>query len=226
VLRRSGSFSRPPSNYQLAYRGQFYDVWQKRAPSSVVQHAALGDPLQPGAIPRCAAVQKFARTAGGTRLAYVERPLLPVMPVANAQRPKFWTPDGADPTNLRPYGAGTLTNSINVPGGGHYTIWIQGSFGRGYTVRIDGKRAGQIKNQLNGRGQFGMAGTVTLAPGRHTVQLVRRSGNLSPGDGGRNRLLGPVVLDPSTDTLAVKTIPASSWRQLCGKRLDWIESIR
>ena len=225
VLRRAGSASRPPSNYRLAYRGHFYDVWQKRG-SNVVQHIPLGDPLQPGAMPSCSALQKFGRAGGGTRLAYVERPFLPVMPVVTAHHPKFWTPDGTDPSNLRPYGAGTLTGSLTVPGGGGYTVWVQGSFGRGYTVLIDGRRVGEVKNQLNGRGQFAMAGTVTVAPGRHAIQLVRPSGNLSPGDGGRNRLLGPVVLDPSSDARTVKEIPASNWRQLCGRRLDWIESIR
>jgi hypothetical protein len=224
VLRRAGSASRPPSNYRLAYRARFYDVWQKRAPDPV-QHVALGDPLQPGAVPRCSLVRKVAG-AGGTRLAYVERPFLPVMPVVTAHHPRFWTPDGADPTNLRPYGAGTLTGSLSVPAAGRYTVWVQGSFGRGFTVLVDGRRVGVVKNQLNPRGQFDSAGTVTLAAGRHTIQLVRPSGNLSPGDGGRNRLLGPVVLDPSTDARAVQTIPASSWRQLCGRRLDWIESLR
>ena len=143
-----------------------------------------------------------------------------------ARHPRFWTPDGADPTNLRPYGAGTLTGSLTVATPGRYAVWVQGSFGRGYTVLVDGLRVGQVKNQLNPRGEFGLAGNVELAPGRHTIQLVRPSGSLYPGDGGRNRLLGPVVLDPASDARTVKEIPAAGWRQLCGRRLDWIESIR
>src|SRR5205823_379462 len=127
---------------RLAYRGEFYDVWQKSS-SNVVAHLPLGDPVQPGAVPACSAVRKLAR-AGGPRLAYVERPRLPVMPVASARHPRFWAPDGTDPTNLRPYGAGTLTGSLSVPAGGRYVVWVQGSFGRGYTVRVDGRRVGQV----------------------------------------------------------------------------------
>jgi hypothetical protein len=65
-----------------------------------------------------------------------------------------------------------------------------------------------------------------LQPGRHTVLLVRPRGNLSPGDGGRDRLIGPVVLDPAGDSRAVRKLPNSAWRQLCGRQLDWMESVR
>jgi len=79
---------------------------------------------------------------------------------------------------------------------------------------------------LNPRGQFALAGTVSLGAGSHTIQLVRQGGSLYPGDGGRDGILGPVVLDPAGDNRVVKRIPASGWRQLCGRRLDWIESVR
>jgi hypothetical protein len=34
------------------------------------------------------------------------------------------------------------------------------------------------------------------------------------------------VLDPVSDARAVRQLPASGWRQLCGKRLDWVEALR
>jgi hypothetical protein len=58
------------------------------------------------------------------------------------------------------------------------------------------------------------------------MTLTRPTGSLFPGDGGRNRLIGPVVLDPATDARVVRTLPSSRYRELCGKRLDWVEAIR
>jgi hypothetical protein len=224
VLRRSGSASRPPSDYRLAYSGRFYDVWQKTN-VQVLAHLALGDTVQPAAVPPCPRIGTLAGR-GATRLAYVERPQLPVLFPAQARRPRFWTPDGTDPTNLRPYGAGTLTGAIDVPQGGRYTVWVQGSFGRPVTVSIDGRRVGKVQHELNPRGQSDVAGQVSLGPGRHTILVVRPSGNLYPGDGGRNRLLGPIVLDPASDTRTVRELPATRWHDLCGRRLDWVEAIR
>jgi hypothetical protein len=103
---------------------------------------------------------------------------------------------------------------------------VQGSFGRGFSVSIDGHPIGTVRHQLNPRGQFAVAGATALSPGTHTVQLTSPGGDLYPGDGGHNRLLGPVVLDPATDSRAVRLLPAARWRDLCGRRLDWVESIR
>lgn len=225
VLRRSASASRPPGNYRLVYSGHFYEVWQKAPAPTVLRHIPLGDQLQPAGVPQCSQL-KLLTTVGADRLAYVDRPQLPVFLTALAPRPRYWAADLTDPTNIRPSGAGTLTGSIDVGQHGRYTVWVQGSFGRATALVIDGRRVGTAKNELNPRGQFVSVGQITLPPGRHTIQLIRGTGNLYPGDGGRNRLLGPVVLDPSTDTRAVGQLPVSRWRDLCGRRLDWVEAIR
>jgi len=224
VLRRSGSSARPPSDYRNVYEGHYYDVWEKIPGARVTRHLPLGTPLQPAAVPRCADVRALAN-AGGSRLAYVERPPLPVLFPAQARHPSDWVPDGTDPTNLRPYGPGTLTGTIRIARAARYTVWVQGSFGRGFSVSIDGHPVGSVRHELNPRGQFDVAGATALSPGTHTIQLVRPSGSLYPGDGGRNRLLGPIVLDPATDNRSVRELPAARWRGLCGKRLDWVEAL-
>jgi hypothetical protein len=223
VLRRSGSASRPPSNYRRVYIGRFYNVWRRVGPPPV-RHMSLGTALQPAGVPSCAQLKTLSHSGG--RLAYVERPQLPVMMPGQAQHPAAWAPDGTDPTNLRPYGPGTLTGRLTVTQPGRYQVWVQGSFGRRITVYVDNERVGAISAQLNGRGQFASPGGAGLSPGRHTIRLVRPSGSLYPGDGGRNRLLGPVVLDPASDSRAVHQLPASDWRSLCGRHLDWVESLR
>jgi hypothetical protein len=223
VLRRSGSASRPPSNYRLVYIGRFYEVW-RRSGAAPLRHLALGTPLQPGSVPRCSDVRSLSRA--GSRLAYVERPVLPILTIAQTRHPATWTPDGVDPTNLRPYGPGTLTGDVTVTQPARYQVWVQGSFGRGYAVYVDNDLVGRVRRELNGRGQFASPGAAGLSPGRHTIRLVRPGGSLYPGNGGRNRLLGPVVLDPATDSRAVRVLPSASWHSLCGRNLDWVEALR
>jgi hypothetical protein len=226
VLRRSASASRPPSNYRRVYSGRFYDVWQKSAPTStVIQHLGLGDLLEPGAVPPCSAMQKLSQ-AGGSKLAYVPVPKLPVLLSAKAKYPRTWGPDPVDPTNLVPHGGGTLTGTISVTTPSRYAVWLEGSFGRPFTVVIDGHVVGKVGNELNGRSQYAFVGHIPLGPGTHTVQIVHPTGNLAPGDGGDGRLLGRLVLDPANDTRVIRELAPSDWRQLCGQNLDWVESVR
>jgi hypothetical protein len=92
---------------------------------------------------------------------------------------------------------------------------------------VDGHRVGTVQHELNPRGQYLEAGAIALSPGRHTITALRPGRLLFyPGDGGRNRLLGPIVLDPASDTRTIRRLPISQWRSLCGKSLDWVEAIR
>ncbi len=64
VLRRSPVASRPPSVYDLVWKGQWYEVWQMRAGSpEVLEHASLGNALDPRGVPPCSEVRRLARAA-------------------------------------------------------------------------------------------------------------------------------------------------------------------
>jgi hypothetical protein len=104
-------------------------------------------------------------------------------------------------------------------------VWAQGSFSRGIAVFLAGRRVGTAQNELNPRGESALVGTVELTAGRHTMQLERHAGSLAPGDGAAERL-GPIVLQPASDSQPVQTLPSSRWRELCGRRLDWVEALR
>ena len=72
VLRRSPVASRPPSTFQLAWRGHWYDVWRRDPSASPVRvHLGLGMPSDPGAVPPCGEVVGLAQAArpGGALLA-------------------------------------------------------------------------------------------------------------------------------------------------------------
>jgi hypothetical protein len=56
--------------------------------------------------------------------------------------------------------------------------------------------------------------------------VVRPANNLTPGDGGTGRLLGPVVFLRGNTLGSVSTIAPSQAHRLCGQSLDWIEIVR
>ena len=86
VTRRSPAESRPPSNYRLAWRGSYYDLWQRPdGPSpNVLRHVPLGESttlpycgvsqnakarsecsVDPIAVPPCPKIHDLARRAAG-----------------------------------------------------------------------------------------------------------------------------------------------------------------
>jgi hypothetical protein len=219
VLRRSGSASRPPSNFRLVAGTPHYEVW-RRVSGSLARHLSLGSQLQPGAAAPCNAVRELA--GHGSRLAFVPRPALPALTTAQMRHPAAWRPSG--PGTLKPSGPGTATGSLSVPRAARYSVWLEGSFSRGVTVLVDGHRVGSVRRQLGPQGQQVPAGRVDLTAGAHTLALERAAGGPAPGNGAAETI-GAVVLDPAEDTRAVRTVPAGSWRTLCGENLDWVEAV-
>jgi hypothetical protein len=229
VLRRSPSISRPPAAYERTFTGDWYEVWERKGPLTVSTHTPLGDPIQASAAPRCPRLRRLAEQGARKRmrLAYVPRPSSAYLVPARLEFPPAWQVDGADPLTLRPAGPGRIDAEVLTRVPGRHRVWVQGSFGRGYRVSVDGKPAGRIEYELNPRGQYGLAGTVALAPGRHNVTIVRGGGDLRPGNGGSNRLLGPVVLSPvASEGRAVRYSRARDPRSLCRRALDWVELVR
>ena len=84
ALRRSPVADRPPSNYALAYRGRWYDVWRRTGPA----------PLRHVPAPSCASI----RSLGAQHpLVAARRALLGVYDIASAPLPAGWSHDPADP---------------------------------------------------------------------------------------------------------------------------------
>ena len=197
VLRRSPSESRPPSVYRLVWRGAYYEVWQRR-PGRIGSHLPLGDVLQPGAVPHCAALPRG-------RLLAVPRARVAVA--------------GFDEL-LYPTRAETFSADVRVPAATTYTVWVGGSWRSQLTVAIDGRTVGRARHVLNNTGQYWRLGSVAVAPGIHRVTLHYRGADTHPASGGYALPLGPVVLAPEeTPRVLEATAPA-----LCGRRLDWVET--
>jgi len=63
VLERDPRWSRPPAAYALAWRGRYYEVWQRRLAPTVLVHLPLGDDADPSARAPCDSVLELATRA-------------------------------------------------------------------------------------------------------------------------------------------------------------------
>lgn len=227
VLRRNPSQSRPPSPYDLVWRGEFYEVWQRPLdldPGAVISHVPLGGGTQPVRFPPCDLVRETAAKAGREgRVAAVVRD--PNATAALTDFPADWAADPASGT-LTPLSDGTADGSIQIPASGRYRVWVGGSARGAVEVSIGGVPAGRARGMLNNNGQFIQLGEMDLARGRLPVTLSYERGSaLRPGVGAYPFGLGPVVIEPVADPELVE-LPASEADDLCRRPLDWIEALR
>lgn len=227
VLRRNPRQSRPPSPYELVWRGDYYDVWQRPEDfeaSRVIAHKGFGSGFQPAAVPNCAAIQDVASQAGSSgAVVAAER-----APNAVAELPEFpadWVPDPVNKT-LTPLSDGTATGTVTVPEAGRYKVWVGGSSRGKVSVELGGQSAGSARNLLNNNAQFIGLRELDLDAGELSVAMsYERGGALRPATGGYPFGIGPVVLEPVGDPEIVRVSPGDA-QKLCGRSLDWIEAVR
>jgi hypothetical protein len=201
VLRRSPVASRPPSPYRPAWRGRWYEVWQRdQAAAPVRVHMALGSGLDPGGVPRCADVLALARAArpDGELLAAIAR--APVIAASGA--------------------------TAQLPSAGRWEVWLGGAPRTPTAVKIDGVTAGRTGPELSYPGQWVPMGVAALSAGPHAIE-VRASGSaLRPGAGNSDEFpIGPVALVRAGAAGGVLRVAPSRARALCGQRFDWIEAV-
>jgi hypothetical protein len=231
VLRRSPIASRPPANFDRVRSTKYYDVWQRRAGPTVLEHLPIARPAaEAGAVASCRRIASVAARASapGSRLAYVERQQTPSLIPTRVPHPPDWGQVLGDPNALIPRGStGQVVGTVNVPAGGSYRVWVQGTFDRAVPIWVGGRRVGRAgPRELGPPGSFVPVGGTQLPPGPVQVRVVRPGDNLAPGDGGTNRYLGPVVLEPAGPAPQVRYLAARDAHSLCGRRLDWVEAVR
>jgi hypothetical protein len=234
ILRRSPTLSRPPANFRLAWRGRYYDLWRRTASPRVLRHDPLGrDVFHPAARVSRALARSWAgraRRAGG-RIAYVpRRPLEGVFTARLKPLPGRWVLFGGYPRAVVPAGPGSATGTVRVARSGRYRLWVEGSFARRMTLRVDGRLAGRTGEELNNPGEYASFGPLPLARGRHRITVSQGGGTLQPGSGGylsSLRHVGALFLAPVADeTLPVRLLDPADWRRLVGVNADWLEIVR
>jgi hypothetical protein len=224
VLRRSPVASRPPSPFQLVLRDRFWEVWQRPAQMSplVLAHLPLGNSLQPGGVPSCAAVGRLARTAGAQKLVAVPANNPIVVPLGEANAPKRWSNDSE---HLTLAGAGTARIVIAVARAGRYEIWLGGSISGPVKLSVNGVEIGIARYETQEDGQYVPFGAIGLEAGSYSVSIAYDGGDWRPGSGGPPATVGPLVLQSELPEPQPMTVPLSAARSLCGRELDWIEAL-
>jgi hypothetical protein len=226
ITRRDPTDSRPPSAYSLIWRGTYYEVWHRRpgAPAAIA-HVGLSGALAV----QCPRVQRLAKIAssGGAQLVGARAPELVEIPVTSAHRPAGWT---RTRVGLVMKGPGQLRVPFTVPHGGVWDMWLRGEIMRAVHMGVDGHPIGSVAAQLGGNSlnpnTMAPLG-VRLSAGRHLLSIARGGASFAPGDGGFAFLDRILLTPPAADTEeTLATVPAASWRSLCGQRFDWIEVVR
>ncbi len=225
VTRIRPNESRPPANYRLEHRDEYYEVWRRRPRPVVIHHHSILDEDARTSVgdPDCAALDAIAREApAGSRFVGAVQPERRTFLVPEAEdRPSGW-PDSAErPGQMSLTTPGRASGTLSVDGGS-YTAWLEGSFGRPVTVRVDGREVGSAQG-INTPGAWLRAGRVRLERGRHRIEVGRGGGGLAPGDGAPSTL-GAVALVADGEPRLVSVEPENI-RRLCGRPLDWVELV-
>jgi hypothetical protein len=229
VLHRSPIASRPPAGYALAWRGHYWEVWQRPVEPGppIVGDLPLGTGFQPGAVPGCTAVLRLAKQvpAGGT-LATVPRTPPAVVDLTKVQLPPGWLLDPTRAGAVEPTSAGSLEFGVLVPRTGRYGIWLGGTFKSRVRVYIDGKLAASKRGVLEWEPQVQLGDTQLSGGTVHQVRIVYDGPSfLHPGSDGLETGFGPFALSSATGNQPVSYVQPAQARSLCGRYLDWIEAI-
>jgi hypothetical protein len=254
VVRVGPTESEPSTlyGYSPVWQGRYYQLWQQPAHprTRVIAHVPLGDsstdpycgrasnaadipdcPIAPAAVPSCTQVHALARSAAdadGELVAY-ER-TNPI--VARTTQLQYVGTDWyAAPGEIAPVGSGAkATWRLELPHAiAGYQLWLGGSFQRGFTVTVDGRRIGSVADALDPVGAYERVGApLRLAAGAHTITVASPGVNLSPGNADSEPYyteLSAIALSPPASTARYLTESPARASSLCGRSLDWIEVV-
>ena len=223
--RRGADSSRPPSNYVRDRGTPFYDVWRRTDDVQVRAHAPQQSLFEAYGEPECSSIRDLAKQAEqGEQVVAAPAPDEVRFDFTKVEPPRGWVPQEDLPGTVRPNVPATARAELEFPASGRWRIWVFGSTGRPIHVRVDGREAGRAQG-VNTPGEWLGAGQADIEAGRRTVEIVRPSGTIKPGDGYIGRL-GPVVFQRVQPQELEWVAPEQAASRLCGRRLDWVELAR
>jgi hypothetical protein len=226
VVRRSPFKSRPPGDFARAWRGNDYEVWKRSRDGAAREHLALGTGVQPGDAASCRTVRALVargRAADARQLRFAPRRpnVAPSLRASQRSPLAVLQPDGS----VAFVGPGSVTARVRIPRAETYRLWTQGNVGRPLRATIDGRSAGSVANDSGGDGNVLQFDAVPLTVGTHVLRLERGGGGLAPGDAAFTNIRA-IALEPvAADAQSLRSLPIDDWRVLCGKQLDWIETV-
>ena len=230
VLRRSGVGSRPPSVYSLAWRGRYYQVWQRpEGASPILEHLSLGGRLQPTASPSCAEIVRLGRLAAaedGLLGAVLRPPAILIGPDGSLGAPASLSSYGEDAKALYLTDPGSVEARFQASAPGIYGLWVGGMWRGRLEATVDGRPLGDARNVAAWPSNFVELGRIRLDTGPHVVQFRYSGPSLHPGSAGPPAFgLGPFAVSDGTQDRHVTYVEPSNARTLCGRSLDWVEAL-
>jgi hypothetical protein len=225
VTRRDPRASRPPAAYRLAWRGIYYEVWQRRRGAEpAVKHIA-GSSRAPLACARVREVAGIAR-AYGFNVVGARQPELVRVRLRHATHPRGWGRIGGGWAMQH---AGTLSAGFTLPHAGAWQLWLQGQFMPSIGVSIDGRTLASLSGQLAGNSLVpDTVGPlrVRLGAGAHRLSVTRSGFSLAPGNGGAAVLENAYLVPAGTSAQRLRTLDLSApARALCRTPYRWIELV-
>jgi hypothetical protein len=219
--------SRPPAEYELAWKGRYNELWQRPpGTSNVLAHLPAGTTFDPGGTPSCERILELARTPGATRLATVERtrPAAVIEP-GRTTLPDGWRRDRGNAGIVYPTSAGTINTTFTIDRPGRYTLWAGSSFRSRLAAIVDGQEIGALRHQLEESASYVPLGSVDLTAGTHRLSLEYDGPDLHPGSGWTPLPLEPLVVAGETADRPVEYVTPAEAASLCDRHVDWVEAL-
>jgi hypothetical protein len=114
--------------------------------------------------------------------------------------------------------------TVTVRQPGRHLVFVGGAFRRQLDLLVDGRKVSSRRHRLNHEGQYEPLGQIDLSRGSHRIGLRYRPADLAPGSGGPAFPLGPLYVVRESNP-RIKVVSPARARALCGRRLDWMESV-
>lgn len=223
VLKHTATGSRPLFNFDLAYRGKFYDVWRKNQfGNEKISSISLGNNYLPGESLTCKELRARVKDSTGKVYAALRIPNQ-VVSLDGGQLPQGWKSDEGNFGAVVANGPGYLQAVVETPTTTQYQWFIGGSFPGKLRIFLDRKEVFSGKGFFEGNkflGNYLFTGEVTA--GKHLIEIRYSQPLLQPG-AGVTESLGPLYLASETAADS-KVISAGQGdlQNLCNKNLDWI----
>lgn len=225
VTRRNPAAYRPPAAYRLLWQGTYYQLWRRRdaAPAALAVLALHGaHPAQ------CSALAPIARLAAVHRADLVANlhPAIVQVSLLKVHHTATWVHAGVE---LRMDSPGRLWATFQAPHASEYELWLSGEAMPALSVRIDGRKLGEVEGEVSGNGDSPdpmVPLRMRLSRGRHRLSISRGGFSLAPGSGA-DAYLEAILLTPAgaASQQRLETVLPSRWRSLCGRHLDWVEAV-
>ena len=224
VLRKSPNGSRPPLNYNLAWSGQYYQVWKKVNGVNVRKTLPLGSIFYPGAVPTCKAVTTFLadRTTSDKIYVAVRKPVY-VVDFTAGDLPIGWQPMATYTGGVHFSGPGAFNRNFSVESTGNYEMWIAGSYPGRLRVLVDGREAYSGHSVFESNFYLtNPLSSVELSNGPHVLTVIYDTPLLMSGSDSAGEF-GPIYFSSqNAGDVKVKLVSISRIPQMCTQNLDWI----